>query len=82
MVAPGVASERLTVWFPVYWPEGSENSGVAAAEEVEPTVMGKSSCSAVPLPQHLTCSVCDPALAVTDAVNEVGSITAEPLSME
>ncbi len=80
MVAPGVASERVTVWLPVYWPEGSENCGVAATGVS--TVMGSRTCSAVPLPQHLTCRVRDPEVAVTDAVNDVGSITAKPLSME
>jgi hypothetical protein len=62
-------------------PDGTENQGVAVAV-LEVTLIVNSTWSFTCCPQHLTCKICVPGDAVTDAENEVGSITAVPLSME
>jgi len=46
------------------------------------TVMFSSTSACAFWPQHLTCRTCTPAAAVTLALNDVGSITAVPLSIE
>ena len=46
------------------------------------TLMFSRTCEKVPLPQHFTCNTCEPDAADTLALNDVGSITSDPLSME
>jgi len=57
---------------------GGVEGGVVAAATVMFTFVWLLAC----LPQHFTLSTCGPALAVTLALNEVGSVTVGPLSME
>ena len=57
---------------------GVGGGGVVAAATVMFTFVWLLAC----LPQHFTLSTCGPALAVTLALNEVGSATVAPLSME
>jgi hypothetical protein len=55
---------------------------IAAVETTEPTVMSTSTAPFTPFPQHLTCRICAPALALTIALKDVGTMVVEPLSIE
>jgi hypothetical protein len=70
-----------TVCVAEYVPDGSDNHGVAV-EVLEMTLILISTWSFTCCPQHFTCRTWAPDVALTEAVNEVGSITAAPLSIE
>ena len=63
---------------PVLVAGGGVGGGAVAAATVMFRFVWLLAC----LPQHFTLSTCGPALAVTLALNEVGSATVAPLSME
>lgn len=48
----------------------------------ERTVMARSATPLTPCPQHLTCRICAPAVALTLALKDVDTMVVAPLSIE
>lgn len=69
MVAPAVASDKVTDRAEVYVPGAGENTGVADVEEA--MVMATLVTQELPLaPQALTCKVCAPEAATIEAFTD------------
>ena len=80
MVAPGVASANVMRCADLYVPAAGKNTGVLTVEGTTVMLMCRSSLTFVP--QHFTCRMCAPDVALTAALNEVAVMVVAPESME